>query len=61
MGSNGKLSNRPEQGRKQKQPWPIKFSRRDSQNVVDPTEKGKKKTTFLAPKNIVKAKQPIEN
>ena len=60
MGSNGKLSNRPEQGRKQKQPWLIKFSRRDSQNVVDPTEKGKK-NTFLAPKIIIKAKQPIEN
>ena len=60
MGSNGKLSNRPEQGRKQKQPWPIKFSRRDSQNVVDPTEKEKKKY-ILVPEIIIKAKQPIEN
>ena len=55
MGSNGKLSNRPEQGRKQKQPWPIKFSRRDSQNVVDPTEKKEKKIHF-GTKNDYKSK-----
>ena len=54
MGSNGKLSNRPEQGRKQKQPWPIKFSRRDSQNVVDPTEKEKK--IHFGTKNYYKSK-----